>query len=824
MARQRVQVQGIQAPTEVRPTARTVETYVKPVAPQFKPSPLAQFVEGISPAIETISQIEKEKQVKRQIEIEQGEKKRKAAEAKLVLKRATRAAKAAGNEALGLDPDKYYGEGGEEALTEVRSAAVADIFAEVEDEEILEAVKSDFKLANITWFEQNFDPEKNKHLRGKTLGNVFNEVIAIEEDDTMTLAEKEQAIESLFQETVDTYENINFNHVNQFAVGTLQRRTSKFGKGALYNVLDKRDQFNASNFLEAGLALDKDNETYQNEKKPEIVSSAIQQMIALEKATNISAADKQTGIQEIMDNVISQNPFISQADMYSAIANVTQERMFNRTTTPMYEFLKSKPEAMTDPNIASNLDNINRLATSTQEKLDREAEQLAADEAKQKLEEADEFRTRAAITTAVIGFRQGAGISTMVGKEVTLPSGKTYTITKEDAVAEFERQSQVALLEKLELAEQEQAISGDEFSKDAIAQRHLAEDMENFYNKVGVIPTMLADPMNTNITFLTGKPLSGVNDEQTIAKVEELLTSYTAVRAMNGDVKNTDISDNDKYRLQAMDFFVNRLGMDTATALSKVQGKDLFDYNVGNVSVEELTRSGMIFSKSEFADIKNDGHVRDYVKRGAEYLMALDGMTRETALKIMSDEVSKDFVIVEDKNGVKTAIEKLSGDLRTSTTTPENIQEFINAVEDIPEVQDVVSRLLPDGAISLANDYDNPQALTLVINGSDGMSMSLGSIDIASLQGSTMEIIVENVLREVNRQMPTLGLPNTIGSVEEGLVGDTGLTPEQYERKYPFSRKPVNPEEEQIVNDIIDTAEEAVSEVEQSVSRRKGRK
>ena len=138
------------------------------------------------------------------------------------------------------------------------------IVCEVEDEEILEAVKSDFKLANITWFERNFDPEKNKHLRGKTLGNVFNEVIAIEEDDTMTLAEKEQAIESLFQETVDAYENINFNHVNQFAVGTLQRRTAKFRKGALYNVLDKRDQFNASNFLEAGLAIDKDNEIHEH--------------------------------------------------------------------------------------------------------------------------------------------------------------------------------------------------------------------------------------------------------------------------------------------------------------------------------------------------------------------------------------------------------------------------------------------------------------------------------------------------------------------------------------------------------------------------------
>ena len=77
MARQRVQVGDIQTPTQVTPTARTVETYVAPVAPDFKPSALAQFVKGISPAIETISDIEREKQVKRQIEIENGNKKKK---------------------------------------------------------------------------------------------------------------------------------------------------------------------------------------------------------------------------------------------------------------------------------------------------------------------------------------------------------------------------------------------------------------------------------------------------------------------------------------------------------------------------------------------------------------------------------------------------------------------------------------------------------------------------------------------------------------------------------------------------------------------------
>jgi len=824
MARQRVQVQGIQAPTEVRPTARAVETYVQPVAPQFKPSPLAQFVEGISPAIETISQIEKEKQVKRQIEIEQGAKKKKAAEATLILNRATRAAKAAGNEALVLDPDKYFGEGGEEALTEVRRAAVADIFSEIEDEEILEAVEADFKLANINWFEKNFDPEKNNHLRGKTLGNVFNEVIAIEEDDTMTTAEKEQEIEALFQQTADTYENISFAHINQFAVGTLQRRTSKFGKGALYNVLDKRNQFNASNFLEAGLAIDKDNEAYQNEKKPEVISSAIEQMIAIEKATNRSATEKQAAIQDIITSTTQNNPFVSEDDMYFAMANVAQERMFEQTTTPMYEFLKSKPEAMNNPNMASNFDNINRIISQTEDNQKRQADAAQAKADKERLEEADNFTKKTAITTSVISFRQGAFVSEMIGKEVMLPSGKPYTITKDDAITEFERQSQIALQEKLQLAGQEEAISGEPYSEAAIVQRHLAEDMENFYNKIGAVPTVLADPINTNVSLLTSVPLSGVNDEQTLAKAEEVLTAYTAMRAMGADVKNTNVTDNDTYRLKALDFFKNTMGMDMATALSKVQGEKI-NATVGNVDVEELTKDGFIFSKSEFRDIRNNGHVREYIKRGTEYMMALEGMTREKALELMSQEAELDFVVVEDKNGVKTALEKLSGDMRLAGTSPETIQNFVNAVAEIPDVQDVINRIEPNGAISLANDYDNPQVLTLVINDEDGaMTTALASIDMATLQGTTMEIIVENALREINKQLPTLNIGNVVGSVEEGLVGDTGLTPAEYRRKYPFSKKPVMPEDERTVNDAMEVVNEVVSSVEETPSRRKGRK
>ena len=49
MAKKRVQVQGLDAPTGVRPVARPVETYTAPEQPIVQPSPLTQFLQAISP-------------------------------------------------------------------------------------------------------------------------------------------------------------------------------------------------------------------------------------------------------------------------------------------------------------------------------------------------------------------------------------------------------------------------------------------------------------------------------------------------------------------------------------------------------------------------------------------------------------------------------------------------------------------------------------------------------------------------------------------------------------------------------------------------------
>ena len=54
MAERRLQVQELQqaAQSSVRPTARPVDTYVRPAAPQTQASELSQFVAAIAPAIQ----------------------------------------------------------------------------------------------------------------------------------------------------------------------------------------------------------------------------------------------------------------------------------------------------------------------------------------------------------------------------------------------------------------------------------------------------------------------------------------------------------------------------------------------------------------------------------------------------------------------------------------------------------------------------------------------------------------------------------------------------------------------------------------------------
>jgi hypothetical protein len=811
MARQRVQVAGLQTPTQITPVASPIETYVRPPEVPTRDTPLSQFITAVAPIVEEVSRAEKVKRIKREAEIENGKAKQKAAEALILRKQALRAAKNAANEALKTDPELYYGEGGEEALTEIRAAAMQPTLDSLPpDDDIRLAVENDVKVGNIAWFEQNFDPNKNDFVRGKTLGNVFNEVIAIEDDTSLTFDEKKKEIETLLQQTVDTYDNISWNNVNNSAVQVIKSRVSEKGTGALYAILESKNQFGASNYYESGLAIKEDNSKFQAEATKEIVSSAVTEMIAIENQPNISPKNKEAMIEQVIQDTISKNPFVERSSITTSMASVTTQRMFGKETTSMFEVLSKDTEAVTNPDNASFFDAITRQRVQTREKREQDEILAAQKAAKLKQEEADKTATSTNITSAVLQFMAGAPTRLLYGDDttITLPSGKTATVSKEQAKDEFARLSSIRLQEKLDVAKAEASLTGAEVDEDLIAQRHLAEDMEMFYNKTGTLPDFLADPLTTNISVLKSVPMSKVNSEETLAQAQQVLTAYQTVKSLGASLNFVTTDEDTKYRLEALDFFTKELNMSLDTALATVQGKRI-PVSIGSVDAEDLTKSGMWFSSSVFENVKNMGHVSEYVRRGAQYYMSMDGMTRDQALKAVGERVQEDFIVVEDRTGNKRAIQKLSGEL---TVTAPKFQEFLDTISDTPVLMEIAEEAFGEGSVfTLNNDYDNPQQIQLIVTNESGtQAQSLVSIPMKDIDSLNTELIISNVLEDLGKQLPS-DLGNAIGSVAD-TVADTGLTEEQYKRKYPFSSKPAITSEDEFSEELIEEVEKLITE------------
>jgi hypothetical protein len=806
MAKQRVQVAGLQTPTTVTPVATTVDTYVRPPSLPEGGSPLQQFIANITPAVEEVTRIEKAKRVKREIEIENGIKRQKAAEAKLARKTALRLAGQAASEALATDPDLYYGDDGETALTEVRAAAMAPILDEITDEEVRNAVEQDIKVGNIGWYETNYDPKKGDYVRGKTLGNVFTEVTAIEDDANLSFEEKKVEIQTLLQETVDSYPNIGWANVNNAAVTVIKSRVDDNGTGALFAVLDDANQFSTANFYDAGLSIKASKEKYEKEATEEIVSDAITEMIAIENKTNISSEAKQAMIEQVITQTLANNPFVERSALTTGMAIITTDRMFENETTPMYEILSKDEEATTNPDNAPSFDSINKTIASTRKSRKVKEAKALADAEALRLEQADAQMSKTHLTTAVLSFMADGPSRLLYGAdtEITLPSGKKYTITKEEAQDEYERQSATRLQEKIDSATAESAMTGADINTDAIAQRHLAEDFKKFYTKTGTLPNFLSDPLTTNTNVLVSQPISDVNDEETLARAEGVLTAYRSTIALGGSLNYVNNDQEVKYRLEALDFLTTKAGMTLPTALAVVQGPRK-SVSIGALDVEDLTTSGRWFSSSVFKDVTNMGHVSDYVRQGTQYYMSMKGMTKDLALKAMGERVQEDFIVVEDKAGNKRAIQKLSGEL--SVGVPK-LQTFLDTISEVDTLTDIAESAFGEGSVfTVSNDYDNPNVIQLVVTNDTGtQALSLASIPMADIDSLNMELVISNILRDLGEQLPS-DLGNQIGSVSDAIL-DSGLTEEQFRRKYPFSGKGQKPIEETWIGETAQLVDE----------------
>ena len=171
MAERRVPVQRLDVPTSVKPVASTVETYVRPAAPQTQASELAQFVSAITPAIQAEADERLKVRLKREREIENG-----------IYKNKLNQARQASIELLG-NAKLHYENNQEEYLTlqdtddgtaydqvkARRNTYFNDYITQLEqkgtDPVIIEALKSDLTTGDTAFMLSVFGADKEKRNR-----------------------------------------------------------------------------------------------------------------------------------------------------------------------------------------------------------------------------------------------------------------------------------------------------------------------------------------------------------------------------------------------------------------------------------------------------------------------------------------------------------------------------------------------------------------------------------------------------------------------------------------------------------------------------------
>lgn len=180
MAKRRTPVERLRPTARLQAVARPVETYVRPAEQPVGKSDLGAFIEAISPGMEQLAQVEKQKQLKLQREAEQGIASARAFESKIAVANALRTAANDYRE----NETEYLNMSDEEVAAR-RSELMQPFIQDVEnsgDDLLAKAVKSNIEIGNLTWFNTTYDPNKFKHTFNINMGKVGSEVLGIATD------------------------------------------------------------------------------------------------------------------------------------------------------------------------------------------------------------------------------------------------------------------------------------------------------------------------------------------------------------------------------------------------------------------------------------------------------------------------------------------------------------------------------------------------------------------------------------------------------------------------------------------------------------------
>ena len=262
MAQTRVPVERMRPSARLQPTARPVETYVRPPELPEQESELGAFIRAVAPAVETVAKIEYEKKVKQKREVEKGIASARAFDARLG---ASQALSAAFDDFADPANTQEYLEMTPEEVRDRRAAIMQpyiDKVAQSGDEQLAQAFQQDLELGNLTFFTQSFNPKQREYQLNNKLDEVFTEALAINNRQMMlptnqfavqaSISELQQkarddATDELFSKFQAAY-GIPWDTINAYAVEIARNTVGDTGRNNIYRWLDRNQQLGVSKY------------------------------------------------------------------------------------------------------------------------------------------------------------------------------------------------------------------------------------------------------------------------------------------------------------------------------------------------------------------------------------------------------------------------------------------------------------------------------------------------------------------------------------------------------------------------------------------------
>ena len=262
MAQTRVPVERMRPSARLQPTARPVETYVRPPELPEQESELGAFIRAVAPAVETVAKLEYEKKIKQKREVEKGIASARAFDARLG---ASQALSAAFDDFADPANTQEYLEMTPEEVRDRRAAIMQpyiDKVAQSGDEQLAQAFQQDLELGNLTFFTQSFNPKQREYQLNNKLDEVFTEALAINNRQMMlptnqfavqaSISELQQkarddATDELFSKFQAAY-GIPWDTINAYAVEIARNTVGDTGRNNIYRWLDRNQQLGVSKY------------------------------------------------------------------------------------------------------------------------------------------------------------------------------------------------------------------------------------------------------------------------------------------------------------------------------------------------------------------------------------------------------------------------------------------------------------------------------------------------------------------------------------------------------------------------------------------------